>query len=364
MGLDFSVLTRRGVLLLGAALIAIPAAAAPAAANPANGGTAFAETDLVSDVPGRAPLVDPGLVNPWGLALSATSPLWVANNGSNTATLYAGGVGGAPVTKAALTVSISGGAVTGEVFNDTTDFVLTTPAASGAARFVFSTETGDITAWSPAVTGTTAVTVAHTEGAIYRGMALLHTDTGPFLLAADFRHARVAVFDKAFQPVQQSYSFLRDRFLPRGYAPFDVAVLDDAIYVAYAKQDAAGEDEVAGRGLGFVDRFDLSGRFVRRMASRGPLNAPWALAIAPASFGRFAGDLLVGNFGDGRINAYDAHGHFRGQLRDAHRKPLTIDGLWALLPGTAVTGGTDTLWFSAGIQDEEHGLVGQIRAAA
>jgi uncharacterized protein (TIGR03118 family) len=209
-----------------------------------------------------------------------------------------------------------------------------------------------------------ALTVAHVEGAIYRGMALLHTDTGPLLLAADFKNARIAVFDKAFQPVAQSHSFLVDRFLPRGYAPFNVAVLGDAIYVAYAKQDAAGEDEVAGRGLGFVDRFDLTGRFTRRMASRGPLNAPWGLAIAPASFGQFAGDLLVGNFGDGRISAYDAHGRFRGQLRDADHKPIAIDGLWALLPGTATSGGTDGLWFSAGIADEQHGLVGQIRAAA
>jgi uncharacterized protein (TIGR03118 family) len=364
MGMDFSVLTRRGVLLFGAALMAIPAAAAPAAAHPTNAGTAFAEIDLVSDVPGRAPLVDPELVNPWGLALSATSPLWVANNGTNLATVYPGGVGGAPVTKAGLTVSLSGGAVNGEVANDTTDFVVTTPTGSGPARFIFSSETGDITAWNPAATGTTAVAVAHAEGAIYRGMALLHTDTGPFLLAADFKNARIAVFDKAFQPVQQSHSFLVDHFLPRGYAPFNVAVLGDAIYVAYAKQDATGENEVAGSGLGFVDRFDLTGRFTRRMASHGPLNAPWGLAIAPASFGQFAGDLLVGNFGDGRISAYDAHGHFRGQLRDAHHKPITIDGLWALLPGTATTGGTDGLWFSAGIEDEEHGLVGQIRAVA
>jgi uncharacterized protein (TIGR03118 family) len=367
VGMDIPTLTRR-IALLAAVVLAVPAVAAPAVGAEPETETsraAFAEFDLVSDVPGRAPLIDPGLVNPWGLALSATSPLWVANNGTNTATLYPGGAGGTPVTKAGLTVAIPGGAPTGQAFNDTTDFVVTGPGGSGPAVFLFVSEGGDLTAWNPTASRTAAITEAHVDGAVYKGLTLLHTKAGPFLLAADFHHGRVDVFDKQFHRVQLPDVFFKDRFLPRGYAPFNVAALGDVVYVAYAKQDADRTDEVAGRGLGFVDRFDAFGLFAHRVASHGALDAPWGLAIAPPSFGRLAGDLLVGNFGDGRINVYDARtGHFRGPLRDAGHKPIAIDGLWDLKPGTAASGGVDALWFSAGIDDEAHGLVGLIRPAS
>ncbi|TCO59731.1 TIGR03118 family protein [Actinocrispum wychmicini] len=362
--MDIPAFTRR-ITLFAAVVLAVPVlAAVPAVAQPESAHSAFAELDLISDLPGRAPLVDASLVNPWGLALSPTGPLWVANNGTNTATIYPGGAGGTPVTKAGLTVSVPGGAPTGQVFNDTTDFVVTGPGGAGPAAFMFVSEAGDLTAWNPTASRTAAITEAHVPGAVYKGLALLHTKIGPFLLAADFHHGRIDVFDKAFHRVALPDVFYRDRSLPRGYAPFNVAALGDVVYVAYAKQDADRQDEVDGRGLGFVDRFDVFGLVHHRVASRGALNAPWGLAIAPASFGRLAGDLLVGNFGDGRINAFDARsGHFHGSLRDAKHKPIAIAGLWDLKPGTAASGGADSLWFSAGTDHEAHGLVGLIQPA-
>ena len=365
MGRENPASTRRTARLLGAALLVVPLAlpvlTAPAAA--ATAPTTFAETDLVSNIPGRAALTDPAVVNAWGLALSPTSPLWVANNGTNTATLYAGGANGGPVTKVPLTVAIPGGAPTGQAFNDTTAFVVTGPGGSGPARFLFVSEGGDLTGWNPMAAPTTAILAAHVDGAVYKGLTLLHTDFGPFLLAADFHNARIDVFDGQFRRVTLPAPFFTDPRLPSGYAPFNVAVLGDAVYVTYAKQDAEGEDEVSGPGLGFVDQFTTFGLLARRVASHGVLNAPWGLAIAPASFGRFAGDLLVGNFGDGRISVFDRSGGFDGQLRDSAGRPIAIDGLWALLPGTANTGGTDAVWFSAGPNDEADGLVGLIRPA-
>jgi uncharacterized protein (TIGR03118 family) len=340
-------------LMLGA-LAAAPVNAAP----PTN---RYDEVDLVSDVPGRAQLTDPLVVNPWGLALSPTSPLWVANNGTGTATLYRGASGPTPITKVALEVAVSGGAPTGQVFNGTTSFVVSGSVGSGPARFLFVSEGGDVTGWTPAAEPTTAVVAAHTPDAVYKGLALVQRATGPQLLAADFHHGRIDVFDAAFHPVTDPTAFI-DPALPAGYAPFNVFTTGGFVYVAYAKQDAATEDEVAGHGFGFVDRFDLSGHGVHRVASHGKLNAPWGMAIAPASFGPYAGALLVGNFGDGRIGAYSGD-EFLGQLRDRDNRPIEIDGLWALLPGTATSGGTDGVWFSAGIDDEQHGLVGLLRQA-
>ena len=340
-------------LVLGA-LAAAPVGAAP----PTN---RYDQVDLVSDLPGRAQLTDPLLVNPWGLALSPTSPIWVANNGTGTATLYRGATGATPVSKVALEVTVSGGAPTGQVFNDTTSFVVSGSAGSGPARFLFVSEGGDVTGWTPAAEPTTAVVAAHTEGAVYKGLALVHAPSGPQLLAADFHHGRVDVFDAAFHPVADPTAFV-DPSMKAGYAPFNVFTSGPYVYVAYAKQDAAAEDEVAGHGFGFVNRFDLTGHGRHRVASHGNLDAPWGMAIAPAAFGPYAGALLVGNFGDGRIGVYSGD-EFLGQLRDRANRPIEIDGLWALLPGTATSGGSDGLWFSAGIDDERHGLVGVLRRA-
>jgi uncharacterized protein (TIGR03118 family) len=325
--------------------------------------TGFAETNLVSDQAGQATITDIDAVNSWGLALSPTSPLWVANNGTNTSTLYSGATATTPIAKAGLTVEIPGGAPTGMAFNPTTQFVVTGPGGSGAARFLFVSEDGDLTGWNPTADGTHAIVAAHVDGAVYKGLALWTNPFGTFLLAADFANGRIDVFDGSFNRLTLPAGFLHDPRLPQGYAPFNVLTVDDKIFVAYAKQQAGSDDEQAGPGLGIVDEYSDLGLTTRRVASHGTLNAPWGLAIAPASFGRFAGALLVGNFGDGRIGAYRDH-KFLGLLRGAQGKPIEIDGLWALLPGTANTGGVDALWFSAGPGDEEHGLVGLIRPEA
>jgi uncharacterized protein (TIGR03118 family) len=354
-----SISAPRRLLLAGtaaglAAAIALPVGAADAAPKDSR----FDQVDVVSDQPGVAAIQDPLLVNPWGLALSPTSPLWAANNGTGTATLYRGDGVGTPFAKVALEVTVTGGSPTGQVFNDTSDFVVGTPPAGGPARFIFDGQAGDLTGWNPAAAPTTALVEAHTDG-VYTGLALLHTSDGPLLLAANFSQSRIDVFDGSWDPVDVGDAFA-DPSLPPGYAPFNVAVLDGAVYVSYAKQSEEGDEEVAGHNLGFVDRYTDVGQTVERVASRGNLNAPWGLAVAPASFGKYAGSLLVGNFGDGKIGAYD-DGDFLGFLRDSGNDVISIDGLWALLPGTAASGGTDSVWFSAGPDDETHGLLGVLR---
>jgi uncharacterized protein (TIGR03118 family) len=359
LGPSVFALGRRLLAIAVVGLVAVAALVGPAAGAPT--ANRFDQINVVSDLPGVAAIQDPLLVNPWGLALSPTSPLWVANNGTGTATLYRGDGGGNPFVKVGLEVTVTNGAPTGQVFNGTTSFQVPTPAGPRPAVFIFDSQTGDITGWNPA-NGTTAVVAAHSDDAIYTGLALLQTPSGPFLLAADFRHARIDVFDGNWNRVDVGSAFT-DPALPSGYAPFNVQVLGGAVYVSYAKQDADGEEEIAGHNLGFVNKFTDFGQAVQRIASRGNLNAPWGLAIAPASFGKFAGALLVGNFGDGKIGAYTDSGDFLGFLRDRNNDVLSIDGLWALLPGTAASGGTTAVWFSAGPEEETHGLLGIIRPA-
>jgi uncharacterized protein (TIGR03118 family) len=347
---------RWGLGALAATALLLVAGSPAQAAPPAPRVT---EIDQVSNQPGHAKLTDADLVNAWGLALGPTTPLWVANNGTNTATLYAGGLGGAKVTKAGLTVVNDSDGVTGQVFNGSTDFVVTTPQGSGPARFMFASESGDITAWAPAATGTHAVVVAHVPGAVFKGLALWQTPLGTFLLATDFAGGRIDVFDRTFRQVDRAGELFNDRRLPAGYAPFNVMTSGETVTVTYAKRQAGSTDEQHGPGLGIVDTFGHLGTTVTRIASHGTLNAPWGLTIAPSGFGSFSGALLVGNFGDGRIAAFRGH-HFLGLLRAAGNRPVTIDGLWALLPGTGTTGGVGTLWFSSGPNDEHDGLVGQL----
>jgi uncharacterized protein (TIGR03118 family) len=367
-------MTVKRVLRIGLAgatvALLVPLGAVPAHADDdAAAGPRVTQINQVSDDPAQhAKLLDANVVNAWGLALSPTSPVWVANNGTNTATLYPGGLGGAAVSPSPFVVQIPGGAPTGQVFNGTGQFVVTgtkddgTPG-SGSAAFIFDSEGGDITGWNPTISRTHAFVAAHVDGAVYKGLALFPTPFGPLLLAADFAGGRIDVFDRNFQRLTLPHQFFSDPKLPKGYAPFNVMVSGDTVYVAYAKQQAGSTEEQAGAGLGFVDAFTDIGLTVHRIASRGALNAPWGLAIAPASFGRLAGTLLVGNFGDGRISAYRGD-HFAGQLRDTYGRRIVIDGLWALQPGTATSGGANTLWFSAGPDDESHGLVGQLVPAA
>jgi uncharacterized protein (TIGR03118 family) len=187
---------------------------------------------------------------------------------------------------------------------------------------------------------------------------------GTFLYATNFHDGTVDVFNSQWEHVNLAGDF-RDPFLPPGYAPFGIQMINDLLYVSYAKQNAAGHDDVAGPGHGFIDIYTLNGFLVERLASRGALNSPWGMEIAPESFGPFAGKLLVGNFGDGHISVFDPFRpqHFLGQLRDEHHRAIAIDGLWALRAGTAATGGTQTVLFTAGINDEQDGLLGSINPA-
>jgi uncharacterized protein (TIGR03118 family) len=325
---------------------------------------AVQQVNLVSDQPGKAALTDADLVNPWGLSLGPTTPLWSSNNGTSTSTLYSSAAGSTTATKVP-TVRVNVPLPTGQVNNRGTGFVISNGTVSAPARFIFATLTGQIAAWGPPVTpliGDAQIKVT-SPGAVYTGLAI--SSTADRLYAANFAQQRIDVFDSTFAPVTLSSSAFRDSSLPSGYSPFNVQTLDGRIFVAYAKVDPATGEEEAGIGRGFVDEFTADGTLVARIASRGTLNAPWGLALAPAAWGEPTGTLLVGNFGDGHINVYQPKSNgkyqFAGQVRDANGGTLVIDGLWALLQGTATTGGTDSLWFSAGPDDETHGLIGVLR---
>jgi uncharacterized protein (TIGR03118 family) len=347
--------SRRTWALLAPALVLLGAlvAASPLAAAERN---SYTVTPLVSNQPGVAPHTDGNLVNAWGLTAGPTTPWWVSDNGRDKSTLYNG-----DGTPRPLVVDVAGGP-TGTAFNPTSAFVLPT---GGKALFLFDGEDGVIRGWNGAQ-GTTAIVVKDRSGvgAIYKGLSVADTPAGPRLYAADFHNARIDVLDGNFGLVPGGFA---DPALPAGYAPFNVQVIGNRVFVTYALQDADAEDEVAGQGRGFVDAYDLAGNLLSRVTQHGQLNAPWGLALAPASFGRFGGDLLVGNFGDGQINAYEelSNGQFahRGELRSGDGKPLAIDGLWALRFGNgAAAGPADTLFFTAGPDEESNGLFGSITA--
>jgi uncharacterized protein (TIGR03118 family) len=324
-------------------------------------GASAADNNVYTVTKLQSTATDASLVNGWGLTALAGSPWWVSDNGTNLATLYR-----ADGSKVATTVAVEN-APTGAVANDpNTGFVVSKGAASAPSRFIFSTEEGTILGWSPTVDAAHAiVAVPNTTGAIYKGLAF-----GPSrLYATDFKNARVDVFDSAWQPVISPGAFT-DPKLPAGYAPFGIQNVNGTmIVVTYAKQDAEGVDEVAHQGFGFVDAYDLAGHLIGRVAQHGQLNAPWGIAMAPSSgFGAFSGDLLIGNFGDGEISAYepqlDGTWELVGQLRTSNHKVLSIDGLWALEfgRGTVANGAANTLFFTAGPDDESSGLFGKIAA--
>jgi uncharacterized protein (TIGR03118 family) len=358
---------RRAVPLCVVAAVGLLATAGSAPGGTAVGHETYTVTNLVSDGTIPAAHTDTNLVNAWGLTATATSPWWVANNGTETTTLYNGdGVAQFPPTP--LVVSVPG-APTGAVANTTSDFVVHSGASSGPARFLFATEDGTIRGWNPAVpppplSQQTEIGVDRSAaGAVYKGLAIGSVGTSNFLYATDFVNGHVDVFDKNFQPVDMPFA---DPGLHAGFGPFGIQNIGGRLFVSYAKQ-SGGNDEVAGQSLGFVDEFATDGTFLARVASRGQLNAPWGLALAQADFGRYSGDLLVGNFGNGEINAYElqADGTFahRGQLRTADHKPVTIDGLWGLGFGNgAGSGAKNALYFTAGPDDESHGLFGRIEA--
>lgn len=345
-----------GAAIVGALLFpALPAAAA---------GFYF-QSNLVSDIPGLAIVTDPNLKNPWGISHSSTSPFWVSDNGTGLSTLYNGAGKPFPVASP-LVVTIpppagsSAGTVsapTGQVFNGTSDFLL---SPGSPARFIFGTEDGTISGWNG---GTSAVLKVDNSaaGAVYKGLALGNNGSGNFLYAANFTGGTIDVFDTNFSPTTLLGNFT-DPTLPAGYAPFNAQNLGGHLFVTYALQN--GKDDLPGPGHGFVDMFDLNGSLERRLISGGVLNSPWGLAMAPANFGEFSKDLLVGNFGDGSINAFDpATGNFLGPLRDKNGTPIFIDGLWGLILGNGGNGGDlDKIYFSAGLNDEVNGLFGSLAA--
>ncbi len=386
---------KRMVLACVAGLMAtiFSVAITPAAAQ-------YKQTNLVSDVPNIAATTDtncggaessPCLVNPWGIVASTTSPFWISDNGTGFSTLYTGTGVQIPLVVTIPTPNGGSGPAkpTGIVFNNTTDFVVTDGANSAPAAFIFATEDGTISGWSPTVDRTHAILQVDNSspggpnglglGAIYKGLANGYDGTRNLLFATNFRDGVVEVYD--YDSVNQKLRFVKwftdERITPdasgSGFAPFGIRNINGLLFVTFALQDADKEDDVAGPGLGFIDVFDMSGKQLTRFATGGPLNAPWGLAVAPGDFGRFSTRLLVGNFGDGRISAYDmflGHGFFRllrglfrGQLRDSTGKPLAIDGLWGLTFGNGAAAGlTNELFFTAGIQDEAHGLFGKITA--
>jgi uncharacterized protein (TIGR03118 family) len=348
---------RIALVSLGSALLL----AAQATADPLS---LYEQHVLVSDGSVAADHVDPNLVNAWGVAFNPNAVVWVANNHTGTSTLYDGaGVANPLVVTIPAVNGDETGNPTGIVYSGGSDFVISSGTLSGAARFIFAAENGTLSGWSPSVDSSHAIVAVDrsAQGAVYKGLALGGNGSGHLLYATDFHNRRVDVFDGSFHVVNRPGAFMDPR-LPPGYAPFGIQNVSGDIVVAFAKREAQGDDEMAGQGLGIVDLFDPNGMFVQRIATHGQLNAPWGIALAPASFGRFGGTLLIGNFGDGAINAFDMRsGNFMGTLRGTDGRPLHIDGLWGMAFGNGVLGqNTNTLFFAAGPGDEEGGAYGMI----
>jgi uncharacterized protein (TIGR03118 family) len=357
-----------GALLFAIALPASAAAKPASAAMMASGlfENEYRQTNLVSDIPGVARNTDPNLVNPWGMAAGPATPIWVSDNGSDVTTLYKGAIGGTALLPVPLVVGIPTGAPTGQVFNDSQSFDVSNGAFHGPPLFIFATETGSITGWNPGVPAPAPSAWAQVgvtvPDAVYKGLAITTGPSGDFLYAANFHADTVDVFNSKYEVVHWGGAF-HDASIPAGYAPFNIQNIGGRLFVTYAKQDAARHDDDKGPGHGFIDIYDLHGHLLQRLVSGGHLNSPWGLAWAPARFGHFAGDLLVGNFGDGAINAYNPMtGHFDGQLKNEDGNVIAINGLWGLRFGNGVAGTPSTLFFTAGIGDESHGLMGTIKA--
>jgi uncharacterized protein (TIGR03118 family) len=314
----------------------------------------FVQTNLASDQTGVAKVVDPNLVNAWGIAASGGSPFWLGANGSGTSVLYNGNTG----VKQALVVSIPGnGSVTGVAFSNVA-------GNFNGDTFLFASEDGTFSGWRGAL-GTNAEVLALGDPAnVYKGLTDANISGNEYAYLANFRSANIDVLKGTGGAPDLAGSFT-DPNLPAGYAPFDIENINGVLYVTYAPQDADKKDDVSGPGNGIVDKFDLQGNLLGRLITGGALNSPWGLALAPAGFGDVGGNLLVGNFGDGRINAYNTTtGAFVETLRDANGNPLAIDGLWGLAFGNGGNAGPKgTLFFTAGPVNESHGLFGELNTA-
>jgi uncharacterized protein (TIGR03118 family) len=334
----------------------------------------YVQTNLISDIVGAPPQITDGdLVNPWGLVHGPTTPWWVADNGAGVSTLY--NTQSVPAVKVPLTVTIpvpegspagTTSAPTGVIFNGNGGFNVSQNGTSFSSVFIFDTEDGTISGWNPTFPDRSHAVLAVDrsnvgKGAVYKGLAIGSNTSGTFIFATNFRFGTIEMFDSNFNLVRS----FTDHGLPQSYAPFGIQNIGGNLYVTFAKQDPAKHDDEAGPGHGFVDVFDTNGNLIRRLISRGSLNSPWGLALAPANFGQFSSDLLVGNFGDGHINVFDPNtGAALGSLQNSGGVPIQIDGLWSLQFGNgAAAGATNELFFTAGIDGEAHGLFGKITSS-
>jgi uncharacterized protein (TIGR03118 family) len=342
--------------------------------------TVYVRTDLVSNTQNLVQPLDPNLQNAWGVANSPGGALWVADNNDGLSTLYDGnGV----KQNLVVTIPLPAGrtpppaaAPTGLVWNPTTGFTFTVGTATAAATFIFDSEDGTIVAWNPAVdpiaAGKSTATVVidnSAKGAVYKGLAFGTNVHGNFLFATNFAAGTVEVYDKTFTLTTTLDGNFSDPNIPAGFAPFGITNIDNNLYVTYAKQNAQKNDVVPGAGLGFVDVFSTDGVLIKRFASRGVLNAPWGVTRATQNFGEFSGSILIANFGQGGnfsgwINAFDGgdQNDFLGSLRDATGKPIAIDGPWSIVFGTFLNSDADTLYFTAGPNQQTNGLFGKIVA--
>jgi uncharacterized protein (TIGR03118 family) len=322
--------------------------------------------NLASDVPGLARVTDPNLVNPWGVAYSPTGPFWFAENGSGVSDFLDGRGKLFSLVVTVRSAAHSGSAPTGTVFNSGAGFAISENGVSAPSRFLFVSEDGTISGWTAVVDPTRALVAVDNSsfGSVYTGLALAADPNGhSFLYAADFRRGTIDVFDQSFRTVIRPGVF-RDPNLPDGFAPFNIQNINKQLFVTYARQNEDRSDAVAGAGQGFVDVYDTGGSLVRRFASEGELDSPWGLALAPADFGPFGSALLVGNNGDGHINAYDpGSGTFLGQIASEGGIPIAFPNLWALAFGNGHAGGdSETLFFTAGVGGDAHGLFGAIQS--
>ena len=364
------------LLLVSVLLVAM--AFVPGVTRATSGGF-YQQTNLVSDISGMAKFTDPNLKNPWGLSHSPTSPWWVSDNNAGVATLYKGDGSSVPlVVTIPLPGGGPGGTPTGNVFNpvnstDQDDFVVSENGKSGPSIFMFATEDGTISGWNPNVDLTHAIIAVDRStvglGAVYKGLAIASRGSNELIYATNFRFGTIEAFDRKFKLVRSftDSKLSNDCPLPgQCFAPFGIQNINGNLWVTYALQNAAKHDDVSGAGNGFVDVFTTAGHLLRRFAAHGTLNSPWGLALAPSNFGQFSNDMLVGDFGDGRINAFDpTSGAFLGQLTDQAGNPITIDGLWGLVFGNGTAAGlTNELFFTAGINDEADGLFGKITSTS
>jgi uncharacterized protein (TIGR03118 family) len=373
-------------VLLALAIVALSAAFAQAKKPDHDG---YVQTNLVSDGAVPATFTDPNLKNPWGITfraasgMTSASPFWISDNNGGVSTLYDGtgtSISALPLVTIPLPNGSPGGSPTGTVFNtfQPGSFVIT--GTGKAAAFIFSTEDGTIVAWNAFIPDVDAIdtppdVIAADEavvvkdnsdggspnGAVYKGLALAADSHGnPHLYATNFRSGNVDVFDNTFAQVMLAGSF-SDPKLPKGYAPFGIQLIGDALFVTYALQDKPKHDPVNKPGHGIVDIFDTDGNFMERFASHGHLDSPWGVTSAPSTFGKFANDILIGNFGNGKINAFDPiTRHFKGVLRDVNDRPIVNESLWALTFGGALNAPAGTLYFTAGLHKEMDGLFGTL----